>query len=391
MEPNDPVQVPNVSGTVDGLMDARGQQDSRTLAEDFQRAWSEEMVKTNSNESNLGAIDDFSSAEAHASHWFGAICDAVKKAAKTTLPRKTVKTYVQRKISSHTNDLFKQKRRLQQKRGNVKAELKGIKSKIKASCLQDYRSWVETTVKAMEQANEAGDIKRVYKLVNHITGKPRKPASNLTTDENGKLLQTPEDVANTWRNFLSKKFQPTIKESLRPNLEHIPKTIDPITRKEFNSAIRKLHLGKATGPDGVPAVVYKACPRVKEELFKLLQFMWSEEVVPTSFATANFKMLFKGKGSSNNPAKYRCIALLNHAYKVLSYILLGRLIGISDDFLKDWQAGFRSSRGCRDNALTLRVICERMIALGKTITAVFIDYRAAFDSVSHKYVRGPSS
>ena len=71
---------------------------------------------------------------------------------------------------------------------------------------------------------------------------------------------------------------------------------------------------------------------------------------------------------------------------MLSYILLGRLIGTSEDFLKDWQAGFRSSRGCRDNAMTLRVICERMIVLGKSITTVFIDYRAAFDSVSHKYV-----
>ena len=238
----------------------------------------------------------------------------------------------------------------------------------------------------MEQANEAGDIKKIYKLVKNITGKPRKPPSNLTTDENGFLLQTPEDVAKTWRNFLSKKFSATTKESTRPEMEFIPKTYDPITRKEFNSAIRKLNLGKATGPDGIPAVVYKACPQIKEELFKLLQYMWSEEVVPTSFVTANFKMLFKGKGSRNDPSKYRCIALLNHAYKVLSYILLGRLIGTSDDFLKDWQAGFRSSRGCRDNSMTLRVICERMIALGRAITAVFIDYRAAFDSVSHKFV-----
>ena len=29
---------------------------------------------------------------------------------------------------------------------------------------------------------------------------------------------------------------------------------------------------------------------------------------------------------------------------------------------------------------------NRMMALGKSLSAVFIDYRAAFDSVSHKYV-----
>ena len=114
--------------------------------------------------------------------------------------------------------------------------------------------------------------------------------------------------------------------------------------------------------------------------------MWQEEVVPTSFVTAKFRMLFKGKGSNNNPSKYRCIALLNHAYKVLSLILLGRLVGSSEDFLKDWQAGFRATRGCRDNSMALRIIYEKMMALGRAITALFIDYSAAFDSVSHKYV-----
>ena len=109
-------------------------------------------------------------------------------------------------------------------------------------------------------------------------------------------------------------------------------------------------------------------------------------MVPTNFATAKFRMLFKGKESSNDPSKYRCIALLNHAYKVLSLILLGRLVNISEEFLQEWQAGFRTKRGCRDNSMVLRVLCDTMMALGKSITAVFIDYRAAFDSVSHKYV-----
>ena len=80
---------------------------------------------------------------------------------------------------------------------------------------------------------------------------------------------------------MSKKFQATKAEDQRPSLEESPKTFDPLSRKEFNVADKKLNTGKATGPDGVPAVVFKACPLIKEELFKLLQFMWNEEVVPT--------------------------------------------------------------------------------------------------------------
>ena len=99
-------------------------------------------------------------------------------------------------------------------------------------------------------------------------------------------------------------------------------------------------------------------------------------------------MLYKNKGSREDPSKYRCIALLNHAYKVLSIILLGRLLQISDGFLKDWQAGFRETRGCRcrNNSMIFRVLCENMMELGKALAVVFIDYSAAFDSVSHKFV-----
>ena len=114
--------------------------------------------------------------------------------------------------------------------------------------------------------------------------------------------------------------------------------------------------------------------------------MWDNEVVPANLVSANFRMLFKLKGSKEDPSRYRCIALLNHAYKVLSIILLGRLLNISDSFLQDWQAGFREERGCRDNAMILRVLCEKMVALGKTLAVVFVDYSAAFDSISHKFV-----
>ena len=122
----------------------------------------------------------------------------------------------------------------------------------------------------MEKANEAGDIKAIYRLVKSITGNPGKPPNNLTTDKNGQLLQTPEATANAWRDFLQKKFEATEAEKGRPTMETLPKTTDPISVKEFENAVKKLNQGKATGPDGVPDEVFKACPAIKDELFKLL-------------------------------------------------------------------------------------------------------------------------
>ena len=67
-------------------------------------------------------------------------------------------------------------------------------------------------------------------------------------------------------------------------------------------------------------------------------------------------MLYKNKGSVNDPSKCRCIGLLPHAYKLLSVAMLERISNECADFPSDWQAGFRPERGCRDNVLLLRVL-----------------------------------
>ena len=91
-------------------------------------------------------------------------------------------------------------------------------------------------------------------------------------------------------------------------------------------------------------------------LQKLIQAIWLTEEVPEEFAKATFVMLYKNKGSSNDPAKYRCIGLLPHAYKLLSLVMLERIMKECESYLSDWQAGFRPERGCRDNILLLRVL-----------------------------------
>ena len=108
-------------------------------------------------------------------------------------------------------------------------------------------------------------------------------------------------------------------------------------------------LVKRLGPDGIPIELFKVCPQCYALLSNLLQSIWLDEDVPTAFGQAKFIMLFKGKGSDDDPSKYRCLGLLNHSYKTLSQCMLRRLENETSDFLSDWQAGFRATRGCRDN------------------------------------------
>ena len=63
-----------------------------------------------------------------------------------------------------------------------------------------------------------------------------------------------------------------------------------------------------------------------------------------------------------------------------------RLEKETSHFLPDWQAGFRKLRGCRDNILILRTVIDHMIDNQHPLYLTFIDYSAAFDSVSHKFL-----
>lgn len=119
-------------------------------------------------------------------------------------------------------------------------------------CLDDYK-----VVKEMETVNAAGDVKKIYRLVNSISNKTVRPITNLTTDKHGQLLQSPKSVlqVEVWKELLSNKFKATEEESRRPPMEYLPKTFDPIDRKEFERLAKKLNLGKTTGPDGMPTVV----------------------------------------------------------------------------------------------------------------------------------------
>ena len=271
-----------------------------------------------------------------------------------------------------------------------KADFDRVRKEIKDSEQKDYKDWVNEHVSEMERAHSRGNFRKIFTLVNKLSRKPKPPPQNLTTDKDGKLLESAEATAERWLGFLRKKFEATKRErDVRPAMPEIPSfrsRDSALTRKEFEDAVTDMPNFKATGPDRIPAELIKYCPNIREVLFFIVERIWNEEKLPEGFAEANFVLLFKNKGSPNDPTKYRCIALLNHAYKILSKIILVRLTRQCGNFLDDSQAGFRRGRGCRDNTLILRTLVQKWMQLGRKIALVFIDYSAAFDTVSHKFL-----
>ena len=93
-------------------------------------------------------------------------------------------------------------------------------------------------------------------------------------------------------------------------------------------------------------------------------------------------MIYK-KGSRDDLPNYHAIYLLCHSYKLLSAVIVRRLMEVLDDHLPDTQAGFRPAR---DNACALRWFIAMLLREGRNAVITFIDYSAAFKTESQIFL-----
>ena len=117
-------------------------------------------------------------------------------------------------------------------------------------------------------------------------------------------------------------------------------------------------------------------------LHKLIQVVWSEELVPPKWREGLIVNLFK-KGDKEDPGNYRGITLLSVVGKVFCKIVSDRLVWHleSGGVLHEGQAGFRAKRSCVDNIYVLSELVQGRLREGKKTYAFFLDVQKAYDTV----------
>jgi hypothetical protein len=68
-------------------------------------------------------------------------------------------------------------------------------------------------------------------------------------------------------------------------------------------------------------------------------------------------------------------------YKILSNILLSRLIPYAEKIMGDHQCGFRHNRSTTDHIFCIRQILEKKWEHNEAVHQFFIDFKKAYDSV----------
>ena len=107
------------------------------------------------------------------------------------------------------------------------------------------------------------------------------------------------------------------------------------------------------------------------------QQIWKTQQWPQDWKRSVFIPIPK-KGNATECSKYRIIALISHASKVMLKILQARLQQYVNHELPGVQAGFRKGRGTRDQIANIRWITEKAREFQKSVYFCFIDYAKAF-------------
>ena len=107
-------------------------------------------------------------------------------------------------------------------------------------------------------------------------------------------------------------------------------------------------------------------------LHSICQQIWKTQQWPQDWKRSIFILIAK-KGNAKECSKYRKIALISHASKVMLKILQARPQQYMNCELPDVQAGFRKDRRTRDQIANICCIIENSLEFQKNIYFCFID------------------
>ena len=135
---------------------------------------------------------------------------------------------------------------------------------------------------------------------------------------------------------------------------------------EVKGALGIITMNKASGGDGISVVLFQI---LKDDAVKVLHSMcqqiWKTQQWPQDWKRSVFIPVPK-KGNAKECSNYCTIALISHTSKVMLKILQARLQQYINCELPDVQAGFRKSRGTRDQIANIHWIIEKQESSRKT-------------------------
>ncbi|CAF2370343.1 unnamed protein product [Rotaria sp. Silwood2] len=280
-------------------------------------------------------------------------------------------------ISAQTMEMIKEQREMKQK---DPTKYKKLKAEVQKKLRQDKQNQLNELCNELEMENKKGNTKKLFQTAKKITRKFH-PRLNCIKSKTGENITETEKIAERWKEYCQELYEEkdnTINWNFQIDEQEPPPLISEVER-----AIKDTASQKTPGPDDVPVELIK---NGGESTIKLMHqicvTIWKTGKWPEDWTDSLFIPLPK-KGDSKQCSNYRTIALVSHASKIILRIILERIRMKTEEEIAIEQAGFRRGRGTRDQVVNLRLLLEKTHEHQQTVFMCFIDFKKAFDSISH--------
>ena len=254
---------------------------------------------------------------------------------------------------------------------------------LNLSLRNDREIWWNERASEMERAAALGNSRKLFRLI-RTTGRKALGVSEAICEVDGELIVNQQRRLVRWAEHFKGQFNcpPASVASVAVSAQVVwSVSTDPPSEAEIRKEIQNLGRHKAPGSDSLPPALFKDGGTILvRELHVLFSKVWSTEQVPSSWGESIVVPIFK-KGPRNDCANHRGISLIPVASKLLASIILRRLYTTREEHTREEQAGFRAGRGCIDQISTLRQLLEHRHTFQRPTIVVFLDIRAAFDSI----------
>jgi hypothetical protein len=210
--------------------------------------------------------------------------------------------------------------------------------------------------------------KNIRDLLRGITEfkKGYQPKTNLVKDERDDILADPQKILTGWKNYFCKLLNVQGPGGVRQTEIHTAEPFVPEpSAAEVEVAIRKWKRYKAPRSDQIPEEVIKGGGALRSEIHKLIMLIWNNEELPHQWKESTAVPIHK-KGDIIDCNNYRVISLLSTSYKILSNILLSRLLPYADKIIGD----HRRNRSTTDQISYIHQILQK----SGSIMAQYISY-----------------
>jgi len=184
-------------------------------------------------------------------------------------------------------------------------------------------------------------------------------------DRNGMELTEAEDIKKRWQQYTEELYKNILMTKITIMVLWLYLEPD-ILECKVNWALGSITTNKANGGDGTTAELLQI---LKDDAVKVLhsicQQIWKAQQWPQDWKRSVFIPNPK-KDNAKECSNYHTIALISHTSKVMLKVLQARYQQYVNCELPDVQAGFRKSRGTRDQIANICWIIKKQESSRKT-------------------------